>query len=126
MGEEQGGVVADLINAINGNMVYLCNKPDNPPFEDYLEYLGVGIVRAVDEEANQVNIVSGIRWKNLMRVNCLALTSIPLPIPVITSQSTVTDSSSAVVGYLCQAGSQTALFRNIIDRPFRTEAASKH
>lgn len=103
-------------------MVYLCSQKEGDTFP---ECLGVGLVRAVDEHVNKLYLVTGISRKRLKRVNCLALTSMPIPLQVITSQSTITNTDTSVVGYISQAGAQSVLFRNVIDRPFRTEAASK-
>lgn len=111
------------LDAINGNMVYVCHLKEEA--DSFPEYLGLGLVRAVDEHVNRVYLVTGMKKNNLQRANCLALTSMPLPVQVLTSQSTVSDTDSSVVGYISQAGGQSVLFRNVIDRPFRTEAASK-
>lgn len=126
MGEDQA--VPDCpINAINGNMVYLCHQQQEPSVDgiEFPEYLGVGLVRAVDEHDNKLYLVTGAKRESLKRVNCLALTSIPLPLQVLTSQSTTGDADASVVGYISQAGAQSVLFRNVIDRPFRSETASK-
>lgn len=126
VGEDQGFAGCPL-NAINGNMVYLCHqREDNASPDSFLQYLGLGLVRAVDEHVNKIYLVTGMNRKHLKRVNCVALTSMPLPLPVLTSQSTTSVTDASVVGYISQtAGAQSVLFRNVIDRPFRTEAASK-
>lgn len=112
------------VEAINGNMVYLCHASDDDTA--FLQYLGMGLVRAVDEHDKKVYLVTGLDRRHLKNVNCLALTSIPLPLQVLTSQTTTSVSSDRpVVGYICQAGPQSVLFRNVIDRPFRTDTASK-
>lgn len=120
---ESRGPGGCLLEAINGNMVYLCYHDPEDVAEERLEYLGLGLVRALDEQ--KVYLVSGINRKHLGRVNCLALTSIPLPMQVLMSQNTAALKGSSTVPYICQADSQSIVFRNIIDRPFRTEAASK-
>lgn len=105
--------------------MYLCHQQEDNT-DAFLEYLGLGLVRAVDEHVNKVYLVTGMNRKKLKKVNCLALTSIPLPLPVLTSQFTTSATDTSVVGYISHtASAQSVLFRNVIDRPFRTEAASK-
>lgn len=120
---EGGGSARCSLDAINGNIVYLCRKEADDTKNTRLEYFGIGLVRAVDENTGKLYLVSGMNRNFLKKINCVALTSIPLVVPVLTSQSIV--SANASVSYITQASSQSVLFRNVIDRPYRTEAASK-
>lgn len=123
VGESASSQKGCLLDAINGNMVYLCRLLDADC--TIPEFQGVALVRSVDKEAQKVYLVTGMPTRNLKNVNCLALTSIPLPFSLLTTQHAAV-TGTATVPYICQAGSKSILFRNIIDRPFRTDSASKH
>lgn len=115
------------LDAVNGNLVYLCKVAAGDVAEQApLQFFGLGLVRAVDEHTGQIYLVTGMQKSSLKEVNCLALTHIPVPMPLLLAQSvSVAGAGASSVPYVCQAGAQSVLFRNVIDRPFRTEGAAR-
>lgn len=60
----------ELISGIEANIVYLCRRmsTDQP-----VECVGIGVVRAIDHEANKVYLVPAMPFDRLTKVNCLVI-----------------------------------------------------
>uniref|UniRef100_A0A182KAI0 Polynucleotide 5'-hydroxyl-kinase NOL9 n=1 Tax=Anopheles christyi TaxID=43041 RepID=A0A182KAI0_9DIPT len=61
--------------ALNGSMVYLCEKLDNGQYNCF----GVGIVRSVDDKNNCVYLLHSLSSEQLAKTNVLATGSMTLP-----------------------------------------------
>lgn len=105
---------------INGNMVYLCDVRED---DGHPVCHGLGVVRGIDTVTNQLYLITGMDRSCLKNVNGLVLCSIPVPSQVILHPGSDTKGE---VPYVCQTGSNSILFRNVIDRPFRNERAMRN
>uniref|UniRef100_A0A1A9WEH5 Polynucleotide 5'-hydroxyl-kinase NOL9 n=1 Tax=Glossina brevipalpis TaxID=37001 RepID=A0A1A9WEH5_9MUSC len=73
----------ELINAIEANLVYLCHYRKG---ETSLECCGIGVVRGIDRQIDQIYLVPATSITRLKRVNCLAIGEMPLPSNIFTYQ----------------------------------------
>uniref|UniRef100_A0A1A9UCT0 Polynucleotide 5'-hydroxyl-kinase NOL9 n=1 Tax=Glossina austeni TaxID=7395 RepID=A0A1A9UCT0_GLOAU len=73
----------ELINAIEASLVYLCHYREG---ETSMECCGVGVVRGIDHQIDQIYLVPATSITRLKRVNCLAIGEMPLPSTMFTYQ----------------------------------------
>lgn len=81
-----------LLNVLNGNLVYLCRCNEasaglDDEDNDNIECFGIGIVRGVDHIERNVYLVPAIETARLALVNCLAVCHSPLPTSLIQNHS---------------------------------------
>lgn len=65
-------------------MVYLCKR--NSTDSTLIECLGIGIVRGIDYNQNEIHLLPGVSDEFLKHVNTLVLTNISLPYTIIMNQ----------------------------------------
>uniref|UniRef100_A0A1B0BE37 Polynucleotide 5'-hydroxyl-kinase NOL9 n=1 Tax=Glossina palpalis gambiensis TaxID=67801 RepID=A0A1B0BE37_9MUSC len=73
----------ELIKAIEASLVYLCHYRED---DTSLECCGVGVVRGIDHQIDQIYLVPATSITCLRRVNCLAIGEMPLPSTMFTYQ----------------------------------------
>ncbi|KAL9922574.1 uncharacterized protein ACN427_003063 [Glossina fuscipes fuscipes] len=73
----------ELIKAIEASLVYLCHYRED---DASLECCGVGVVRGIDHQIDQIYLVPATSITCLRRVNCLAIGEMPLPSTMFTYQ----------------------------------------
>ncbi|KAH8411064.1 hypothetical protein KR222_011274 [Zaprionus bogoriensis] len=70
LGAEQEYTREELIAGLEANLVYLCRRQ---PKERTVECLGIGVVRAIDYQAQRLYLLPAMPLQRLCGVNCLVL-----------------------------------------------------
>lgn len=73
----------ELLDVINANLVYLCNKS---PTSTHIDCYGIGIVRGIDRFQKKIYLLPAVPVEILKNVNCFAVCNIPLPSSILLNQ----------------------------------------